>query len=209
MASKSAGGTTPPLDPVPTERDPHLELPAFGPLPKDGELPPEVAERLQSIGIAMEFPGAPNFFRAMAITPSVLEAVWSAVSALMLDPKGVIEPQMRQAIIFAISASRGCEYCEAAHLALCRRTGLNEAEIEDYQGANRDILRFAVKAAVTPQELDERDIHLLRRHSFTEAQILEVIGLASLTVMLNTVADALRVPIDEPMKTLLQEPREL
>jgi uncharacterized peroxidase-related enzyme len=105
----------------------------------------------------------------------------------------------------AISQTRGCRYCEAAHLACCRMLGVTPHELEmlvsnvdDMSPPKvRDIILFGVKCANTPQGLSHQDFEGLRAHGLGSAEIMEAIAMAALAVYANTIADATGMAADE------------
>jgi AhpD family alkylhydroperoxidase len=72
----------------------------------------------------------PTFWRTIATNPLQLELVWTSLKALM-HPESVgrvacIDPQTREIIALAVSATNGCPYCINSHTAALRKLGLGE-----------------------------------------------------------------------------------
>jgi AhpD family alkylhydroperoxidase len=71
----------------------------------------------------------PNFWRALATSPDLLEATWSRLKAVM-HPEAIgrparLDPLTREIIALAVSATNGCAYCVNSHTAAVRKLGLD------------------------------------------------------------------------------------
>lgn len=71
----------------------------------------------------------PNFWRALATSPELLEATWSRLKAVM-HPEAEgrtarLDPLTREIIALAVSATNGCAYCINSHTAAVRKLGLD------------------------------------------------------------------------------------
>lgn len=71
----------------------------------------------------------PHFWRALATSPDQLELVWRQLKALM-HPEAAgrasrLDPQTREIIALAVSATNGCAYCVNSHTAALRKLGLD------------------------------------------------------------------------------------
>lgn len=71
----------------------------------------------------------PNFWRALATSPELLEATWSRLKAVMHpEAEGQtarLDPLTREIIALAVSATNGCAYCINSHTAAVRKLGLD------------------------------------------------------------------------------------
>ncbi len=72
----------------------------------------------------------PAFWRTIAINPTQLEVVWTNLKTLM-HPEAVgrtarLDPQIREIIALAVSATNGCPYCINSHTAALRKLGLDD-----------------------------------------------------------------------------------
>jgi alkylhydroperoxidase/carboxymuconolactone decarboxylase family protein YurZ len=61
------------------------------------------------IKATLEIDFVPNLYRVMALKPSVLEANWDKVKAVMVEP-GKLDRRTKEIIAVAVSAVMGCEY---------------------------------------------------------------------------------------------------
>jgi AhpD family alkylhydroperoxidase len=69
----------------------------------------------------------PALWRTLAINPVQLEVVWNSLKTLM-HPEAVgrtprLDPQMREMIALAVSATNGCPYCVNSHTAALKKLG--------------------------------------------------------------------------------------
>jgi AhpD family alkylhydroperoxidase len=88
-----------------------------------------VAEIFRDIRLTKGLDFVPNFWKALAVNPTLLETVWNQLKTLM-HPEAVgrsarLEPQMREMIALAVSASNGCSYCVNSHTAALRKLGVD------------------------------------------------------------------------------------
>lgn len=108
-------------------------------------------------------PFVPNFFKTLAHAPQALEATWMAYRGT--TTRGALPEALKEMIFVAISVARDCKYCKAAHLAFC---SLLNVEPEDLAALTenidalrpertRDIIRFSVKCALEPRNLEPSD----------------------------------------------------
>jgi AhpD family alkylhydroperoxidase len=71
----------------------------------------------------------PAFWRALATNPDQLELVWRQLKTLMhpesLGRKSKLDPQTRETIALAVSATNGCSYCVNSHTAALRKLGVD------------------------------------------------------------------------------------
>jgi AhpD family alkylhydroperoxidase len=71
----------------------------------------------------------PDFWRALATNPDQLELVWRQLKTLMhpdaMGRTSRLDPQTRETIALAVSATNGCSYCVNSHTAALRRMGVD------------------------------------------------------------------------------------
>jgi uncharacterized peroxidase-related enzyme len=71
----------------------------------------------------------PAFWRALATHPAQLELVWTQLKTLM-HPEAAgrtsrLDPQVREMIALAVSATNGCSYCVNSHTAALKKLGID------------------------------------------------------------------------------------
>ncbi|MBN4054892.1 carboxymuconolactone decarboxylase family protein [Acidimicrobium ferrooxidans] len=150
----------------------------------------------------MGIPFTPNLMRIQGASASTVRSTWGLLSNSLLS--GSLPRSLKEMILVAISASRGCHYCEAAHLACCRMLGIDASTItvltSDISAITpartRIILQFAIKCATAPQSITQSDCTQLREFGINDAELLEVMGMAAAAVYINILADATKVELD-------------
>ena len=151
----------------------------------------------------MGFPAPPNFIKVQGHSYAAAAGTWGLVQHTLVG--GSLPRTLKEMLFAAISAERGCTYCEAAHLACCRMFGVDEdtltrlaSSIDDIEPAKaREILKFGLQCARDPQLLRRADFDRLRAHGLRESELVELISLSGLAVYANIMADATAVPADE------------
>jgi uncharacterized peroxidase-related enzyme len=155
------------------------------------------------------FPSFPNFFKTLAHAPQALEATWTAYRGT--TTRGALPEALKEMIFVAISVARDCKYCKAAHLAFC---SLLNVEAEDLAALTenidalrpertRDIIRFSVKCALEPRNLEPSDYARLRQQGITDNEIIETVAMCGFAMYAITVADALKLDIDAEAANIL------
>ena len=151
----------------------------------------------------MGFPAAPNFIKTQGHSLAAARGTWGLVQNVLVG--GLLPRTLKEMMFVAISQSRECRYCEAAHLACCRMLGIELSQIEKLVSnvadisppKARDIILFGLKCARNPQSLTDGDFEGLRRHGLKQSEIMEAISMAALAVYANTIADATGMVADE------------
>ncbi|WP_299618030.1 carboxymuconolactone decarboxylase family protein [uncultured Tateyamaria sp.] len=144
----------------------------------------------------------PNLFRLLATSPDALEGYLGLNGALS---KGKLSAATRERIAIAIAQTNGCDYCNAAHTFLAKTFAkLDEAEVAaNRAGASTDAkahaaVSFAVKVATSKGRVSEQDISTVRAAGYSDAEIIEIIGLIALNVLTNYVNEVFQTDIDFP-----------
>ncbi|WP_431066042.1 carboxymuconolactone decarboxylase family protein [Methylotuvimicrobium sp.] len=143
----------------------------------------------------------PNLFRLIAISPATLTAYSNFQSALSRS----LDLKTRERIAVAVAQVNGCDYCLSAHTYL----GLNLAKISaeeialNRKGASTDAkanaaVSFAAKVALKRGHVSDADIAEVRIAGFTNAQIVEIIGLVAENSFTNYLNEVAKTDIDFP-----------
>ncbi|HEX7899944.1 MAG TPA: peroxidase-related enzyme [Planctomycetota bacterium] len=183
---------------------------AFLPIVEESAAKGVAAEVFTAFRRTKGTPFVPNFFKTLASAPTVAQGTWNVYRDV--GHYGDVPRTIKEMLFVAISQARDCKYCEAAHLAICRLFGIDKETLETLTrdlaslkpGRTRDVIRFGVKAALDPQSVSQEDYDVLRRHGLSDAEIVEVIGMAAFSVYANIVADATRVEIDPAFEEILK-----
>ncbi len=173
---------------------------------------PEANQEVKSIyDDTMKQMGIPfvlNWFKCQGSNPILLKGNWEKLRSTMLI--GKIPFILKQLIIYNISQKKGCNYCTHAHgimadslsKTLCDDEGfkVTESMQSDYIPASyKAAIRIVTKCALRPLSTTEEDFEELREEGFSEHDIQELMALADLTNMLNTIADISGIKIDNEL----------
>jgi uncharacterized peroxidase-related enzyme len=63
--------------------------------------------------------------------------------------------------------------------------------------ANRAMLDYVHKLTLTPWEMEEADVQVLRRHGFSDRAILDINQITAYYAYVNRIADGLGVPLEK------------
>jgi RNA polymerase sigma-70 factor (ECF subfamily) len=161
-----------------------------------------------------QFGFIPNIFRAQTLRPAVVEAEAFTVGTVLLTDD-VLARVRKEFILLVISAANLNTYCVAVHCEMLRRLGLPEDvsdqiavdhQLSDLSPADKALLDAALKVARRSPAWGLADVHGLRRHGFTDPQILEAVVMASLTNFLNTLQAGLgTIPDFHPRRVFSAE----
>jgi RNA polymerase sigma-70 factor, ECF subfamily len=147
----------------------------------------------------------PNFFRAQALWPELVETEADSVIERIIFCEGVLTRVQKECIFVAVSAVLLNSYCVAAHCNLLRSLGMSPEESDqvavDYHQADlsepdKAMLDFAVKLGERASEVCQEDIDRLRAVNFSDAEILECVALTAAAAFINTLQAALGVVPD-------------
>jgi uncharacterized peroxidase-related enzyme len=170
-----------------------------------GEVGRVYAEIRETLGISF----VPNFFKTLANSPTALRATWEAYRNNSW--RGTVPTVLKEMMFVAISAARDCRYCEIAHLAFCKQLGADQGtrrslvENLDALAPRRsgDVVRFAVKAAMTPAALDSTDYKRLHDHGISDAEIAEILAMTAFSMYATILADSLHLSVDAEFDQIL------
>ena len=151
----------------------------------------------------------PNFFKTMANSPTAVRGTWDVYR--QVGNRGVVPTALKEMIFVVISAARGCQYCESAHLAFCKVLGVDTETMADLVRDMdairpvrvRDILKFSVKCGLTPQAVTAEDYAGLHEHGLSNEEIVEIIAMCAFSMYATTFADATKVAIDDEFTAIL------
>lgn len=173
------------------------------PMIEEDEAAGEVAELYAETKRVLEMTFVPNIAKAVAIAPNVLAM---CVGVYRSFYQNVSLPQSLIAMIsYCIPTAKNCKYCAANGELHCRTLGIDEATLEklarDLGNVNparvRAIIQFALKCALDPQSLVADDYEQVRNQGVSDEEIVEIIFIAGVANFSDTLADALKVDVDE------------
>lgn len=146
----------------------------------------------------------PTSYRVLAHRPEILQTFAPLVARVL--GRGTVEGGLKQLLALLTSRVTGCRYCEShtGHGAAARGVDVEKLqaiwEFETdarFSDAERAALRLARDAALIPNAVTDAHFTDLRRH-FSDAQIVEIVAVASLFGFLNRFNDTLANGLEEP-----------
>lgn len=135
----------------------------------------------------------PSLFLAQTLRPDVIGAEAEAVGK-MLIPEDNLSRLQKECILLVGSAANLNTYCVAAHCEMLRKMEVSMEQADqiavdhhesELSEADKGLLDFALKLTARPSEFRAQDIELLRRHGFTEEQVLEAVAVTALNNFFN------------------------
>lgn len=161
-------------------------------------------ETMQDMGI----PFVLNWFKCQGSNATLLRGNWEKLRATML--RGNIPFLLKQLIIHNISSLKGCEYCTHAHGVMANSlapTLISDSEIRITENLDSDLIpnsyRVAInivtRCALNPGLTTDDDFAELEEEGYTPEEIQELMALADLTNMVNTIAEISGIKIDNEL----------
>jgi uncharacterized peroxidase-related enzyme len=182
-----------------TRPSPHLQ-----PLPP--EQTPELREQFDTMRKNLGF--VPNSILIMQRKPKMAKA-FAQMTASIWDPDGEVDRGLKRLIAHVASRAAGCQYCMAHTAGGALHFGVDGqklAAIWDYgtsplfSAAERAALDLAVAGAAVPNAATDEMFAELRKY-WSEAQIVEIVGVIAMFGFLNRWNDTLATPLeDEPIE---------
>ena len=168
------------------------------------EAGPELAAAYASAASFSKHGRISNLWQAWGADAPGLATVHAHYRNLMGSPAPLTQAQAEM-IALVVSATNGCGYCVAHHgprLAALAGEPLSRAVALDYREANlaardRVLLDAAVALTCEPAERTSADIERLREYGFDDAAILKLTEITALYNLVNRVASALGVPLED------------
>lgn len=144
----------------------------------------------------------PNLYRLLALSPAVLQGALGLSGALAKT----LNVKTRERIALAVAQINGCDYCLSAHTYL----GLNLAKIDaeeialNRRGGSSDptanaAVAFAAAVTHARGQVTDADLAAVRAAGFTDAQIVEIVGVVAENVFTNFLNNVAGTEIDFPV----------
>lgn len=179
----------------------------------EGEATGEMAEAFAEIKRALQVPFVPNSMRTLANSPAAFKIYWAFLRASLEHSR--LPQSLQSIILYAIAERRDCEYCSAWNELSCRTLGIDEQTlagvVEDLGNVSPErlqaILQFAIKASLHPKELSAEDYQRLREEGLSDEEIVEIVFMAAVAAMNDTLADALKIDVDPHVARMLAHSR--
>ncbi|GGP22421.1 carboxymuconolactone decarboxylase family protein [Silvimonas iriomotensis] len=156
--------------------------------------PEAVQTQLQAVGRAVGF--VPNMYKVMANAPATLGGYLQLQAALV---RSSLSAKEREAVALAVSQVNGCDYCLAGHTFAAGKVGLAQADIASARNGDLNALtRLAQQIVQTRGHVPAAELAAARAAGVTDAQIIDVIGVAAQLTLTNYLNIIAGTPIDFP-----------
>jgi uncharacterized peroxidase-related enzyme len=177
---------------------------------QENETGGEVSDIFAEIQRELGIPFVPNISKALAHSPTALKGYWAVFNQVFL--KTSLPNSVAAMILYSIASANNCNYCGSIHKVTCRAVGIDEdtlSALDNNLGALapkrvQAIVSFARKCAMEPQSLVDDDYQAVRDLGIGDDEIVEIISLAALGNYLDTIADSLKLNVDEAISEALQ-----
>jgi uncharacterized peroxidase-related enzyme len=144
----------------------------------------------------------PNLFAVQAESPLALNA-YVALQGLIAEQSS-FTPTEQQIVYFTANTYHGCTFCVAAHTAVSKKQGIDDAVISALReerplaDARLEALRqFAYKVIDQRGWVSDTDTQAFLDAGYSKAQVLEVVTLVALKVMSNYTNHFASTPVNE------------
>ncbi|MFA7242664.1 MAG: peroxidase-related enzyme [Sulfuricellaceae bacterium] len=153
--------------------------------------------------IGRAFGCVPNLFQAYAKYPPLLGANWNKVKSILMN--GNLTRLHKEVMALLVSHDNGCTYCTAAHSAALKSMGVGNSQLNNMIGGNLDghlnereieMVNFARKANQRHHDIGDSDVDRLLPFGYTDAEIVEALGVVELFAGFNRFARAMRIESD-------------
>lgn len=146
----------------------------------------------------------PNILGAMANAPALLEA-YMTISEVF--EKTSFSAAQKQVVLLAVSKENGCNYCGAAHTAMAKMQGVDEAVLDAIHAGETlpdeklDALFRFTRTMVEKRGLPSKsDLKAFLEAGYSEAQIQDVIVGIGMKTLSNYNNHITTPPVDEQFK---------
>ena len=145
----------------------------------------------------------PNHFRLELHFPEHFKAWLTWVRELW--DGGELSFEEVQHVGIAVSKANQCAYCAGSFCAVLEQGGaVDRAAVEDYlrrdvetlDARERSIVEFALKADLTPREVTQADVDVLREVGLTERGIVQLVWLVNMFAASNRLNTVLGTDAD-------------
>jgi uncharacterized peroxidase-related enzyme len=145
----------------------------------------------------------PNSVLTMQRKPTLVKA-FADLNAAVMAPDGDVDLGFRRLIGYVASRAAGCLYCQAHTLLGAKNFGISEAKLEavwQYQSSDlftqkeKTALDFSLAAAQQPNAVTDDHFAQMKQY-WTEAEIVEILGVVAMFGFLNRWNDTMGTPIE-------------
>ena len=174
------------------------------PLVQDEDATPEVRQIFQGLRRELGYDLVPNLFRALANFPPLLVAIGDLIQRTLLA--GRLPRTLKELISLCVAVRRDCPYCKSFQAVQLRNLGLRREILvgictdpgnAELPARDRSVMMFATRFAEEPESIGEPDFEALREQGLTQDDIAETVAMATLALVLTTLANGLGLELDE------------
>ncbi len=186
----------------------------FSTIIDDALASPALENTFEQIKNELGAPFVPHFFKVWGDAPEALQGVVPAMKHILGG--GELDRRLKEMIMVAISSSKDCTYCEAAHQVFCSMMGGVPSQIESLltthtlpesdNAKDKAAIDFAVQLANNPKSSSNENLEKLKGLGYTQTEILEIIAMSGMAVFYNHLADATQIIIDKGFTDVLSKP---
>ncbi len=177
---------------------------------QESEASGEVASIFEEIQRELGIPFVPNIDKALAVSPKALAGKWQLFRHVFSGTS--LPASLAAMILYTVAAANKCNYCGSIHKVTCRTVGVDEETLaaldSNLAGLSprrvQAIVAFAKKCATDRHSLGDADYENLREQGISDEEIVEIVSLAALGNYLDTIADSLKLEVDEAIAQALQ-----
>jgi uncharacterized peroxidase-related enzyme len=179
------------------------------PIIEEDEATPEIARIYAEARREMHQPNVPNIIKSMAVSPVALKTYWAM--ARTFYESTTLPEALVSMVLYAVAHSNNCQYCSAGHEASCRMMGVDEEILFAIAGdlaklspeRVRVIIEFAVMVSYDPKSVSLAQYDQLRSFGISDSEIVEIIMVAGMGRLGDTLADSLKVEVDDSVREAL------
>ena len=149
----------------------------------------------------------PNVMRIMGNSPAVLNGYLSFNTALNSSSIG---NKLGELIALTVANENECNYCDAAHIYISDKMGLDATTIDNARLGTSDNPKINTALGFVKDILDNRghvseaSISAIKSAGYTDAEIIEIVAKASLCIYTNYLNVVAETDIDWPAPKVTQ-----
>ena len=146
----------------------------------------------------------PNLHKVIGLSPNLL----GGFLAFAAGVSKTLDVKTRERIALATAQTNGCDYCLSAHTYLATNLAqLDAAEVAlNRKGSSTDpraaaAVAFAKAVADKRGQVSDGDLAAVRLAGFTDAQVIEIVGVVVENFFTNFINNVAQTDIDFPVVT--------
>lgn len=148
----------------------------------------------------------PNWYKTQGTNPQILAGNWGKIKSTLFT--GVVPLVLKQMVLWSISKSRKCHYCETIHFLEAKSLQGEISSDPTFDLTNdldnplipqtfRAAVTILTEVATNPLQTKTEHYDALRDEGFNDQEIRELFAQVGLAILMNTYADISGVMVDE------------